>query len=85
MTRNRNSKATSYLDKLDDYKIPVNSFNFEGRKSIHSNVFHYVAPAKFNLINFKLSNFRSHKSCKPLLPLQVWYYMASTNIVNYFE
>jgi hypothetical protein len=38
MSTKPNPKVTSYLDKWDDYKVPVNSFNFEGRKSIHTNV-----------------------------------------------
>jgi hypothetical protein len=38
MSTKLNPKNTSYLDRWDDYKVPVNGFNFEGRKSIHTNV-----------------------------------------------
>jgi hypothetical protein len=38
MSNKPNPKVTGYLDRWDDYKVPVNSFNFEGRKSIHTNV-----------------------------------------------
>ena len=38
MSTKLNPKVTSYLDRWDNYKVPVNGFNFEGRKSIHTNV-----------------------------------------------